>query len=85
MTAFPSFGGFTTYHFVQHSAQPRYPYGLCGPFASEAEASEALERIAAVFPAAGLHIEKACFYAAAGPVLAQANAHARQRLEQLRV
>ncbi len=84
MTAFPSAAGFTLYHYVQHSDQPRYPYGLCGPFTSEAEASEALERIAAVFPSASLHIEEAGFAGDAGPMLAQAHDHARQRLAQLR-
>ncbi len=83
-TTFRSSGGFTLYHYVQHSDQPRYPYGLCGPLISEAEASEALERIAAVFPAAALHIEEAGFAGDAGQMLAQDHAHARQRLAQLR-
>ncbi|WP_455232143.1 hypothetical protein [Geopseudomonas aromaticivorans] len=84
MIAFPIAAGFSLYHYVQHSDQPRYPYGVCGPFTSEAEAAEALERIAAVFPAAALHIEEAGFAGDAGQMLAQANTHARQRLAQLR-
>lgn len=82
--AFPCASGYTLYHYVQHSDQPRYPYGLCGPFTTEAEASEALERIAAVFPAAALHIEEASITSRAAPMLAQDHAHARQRLAQLR-
>ncbi|SFP27493.1 hypothetical protein SAMN05216229_101259 [Geopseudomonas sagittaria] len=84
MIAFTIAGGFSLYHYVQHSDQPRYPYGVCGPFTTEAEASEALERITAVFPAAALHIEEAGFAGDAGAMLAQDHANARQRLAQLR-
>lgn len=81
MTTFPIVAGFTLYYCVQHSARPRYPYGLYGPFASKAEASEALGRIAAVFPAAALHIEAGGFDGDAGPMLAQDNCRARQQME----
>lgn len=81
MTTFPNAAGFTLYYYVQHSAQLRYPYGLCGPFASEAEASDALGRLAAMFPAASLRIEAAGFADDAGPMLAQDNGRARQQME----
>lgn len=84
MTAFAQAGGFTLYHYVQHSDCPRYPYGLCGPFATEVEAAEALERIAATFPTTALHIERAGFADSASRMLTTDNAKARQRLEQLR-
>ncbi len=80
MTAFPSFGGFTLYYCVQHSAQPRYPYGLCGPFTSKAAASEALERLATVLPAAALRIEAAGFAGDAGPMLMQDTGSTRQQM-----
>lgn len=81
MIAFPSVAGFTLYYCVQHRAQPRYPYGLCGPFASEAEATNALERLATMFPAAALCIEAAGFADEAGPMLVQDNGRARQQME----
>lgn len=81
MTAFHNVAGFTLYYCVQHRAQPRYPYGLCGPFASKAEASNALGRLATVFPAAALCIEAAGFADDAGPMLAQDNGRARQQME----
>ncbi|MNN84810.1 hypothetical protein D3C81_2020160 [compost metagenome] len=84
MIAFPIAGGFSLYHYVQHSDQPRYPYGVYGPFTTEAEASEAMERITAVFPAAALHLEEAGFAGDAVQMLAQDHAQARQRLAQLR-
>ena len=84
MTTFAQAGGFTLYHYVQHSNHPRYPYGLCGQFATEAEATEALERIAARFPATALRIERAGFPDNASRKLTTDNAKARQRLEQLR-
>ncbi|MCY1454701.1 hypothetical protein D9M71_717840 [compost metagenome] len=54
---------------------------MCGPFASKAEASEALERIAAMFPAAALRIEAGGFDGDASPMLAQDNGRARQQME----
>ncbi len=84
MTTFAQAGGFTLYHYVQHSNHPRYPYGLCGPFATEADAADALERIAATFPAAALQIEQGGFAGDASQMLAKDNAAARKRLEQLR-
>jgi hypothetical protein len=84
MNTFTQAGGFTLYHYVQHSDSPRYPYGLCGPFATEDEASEALERITASFPTAECHIEQAGFAGKARRMLSKDNAKARQRLAQLR-
>ena len=84
ISTFAQSGGFTLYHYVQHADSPRYPYGLCGPFATEADAAEALERIAATFPAAALQIEQGGFAGDASQMLAKDNAAARQRLEQLR-
>lgn len=85
MTAFQNDGGFTPYHYIQHGDWPRYPFDLCGPFADEAEADAALERIAAVFPSAPLHIESGSFSTDNAPqMLAQANAAALQRLALLR-
>jgi hypothetical protein len=84
MSTFTQVGGFTQYHYVQNSDAPRYPYGVCGPFATEAQATAALERITAVFPAAAFHIEHAGFAGNACHMLTTDNAKARQRLEQLR-
>ncbi len=84
MSIFTQAGGFTLYHYVQHSDSPRYPYGLCGPFASETEADEALERITTAFPAVEFHIEQAGFAGNAHQMLSQDNAKARLRLAQLR-
>jgi hypothetical protein len=84
MNSFFQAGGFTQYHYVQSSNSPRYPYGLCGPFATETEATTALKRISAVFPAAACHIEHAGFAGNAHHMLTTDNAKARQRLEQLR-
>ena len=84
MIAFAQVGGFTQYHYVQHADSPRYPYGLCGPFGTEADAADALERIAATFPDAALQIELGGFAGDASQMLAKDNAAARQRLEQLR-
>lgn len=81
MIAFPNVAGFTLYYYVQHSARPRYPYGLCGPFSSQAEASDAMGRLAAMFPAAALRIEAAGFTGDAGPMLVQDNGLARQQME----
>ena len=72
MNTFFRAGGFTQYHYVQHSNSPRYPYGLCGPFATEAEATAALKRIYAGFAGNACHM------------MSTDNAKARQRLEQLR-
>ena len=84
MSTFTQVGGFTQYHFVQHSSSPRYPYGLCGPFATEVEAIAAMDRIAATFPATAFHIEHAGFAGNKRRMLSTDNAKARQRLEQLR-
>lgn len=84
MSTFTQSGDFTLYHYVQHSKCPRYPYGLCGPFATEADAVEALERIAATFPDADLQIELGGFAGDASQMLAKDHAAARQRLDQLR-
>lgn len=84
MSTFPQVGGFTVYHYVQNSDSPSYPYGLCGPFVSEAEAAEALERITTAFPAVELHIEQAGFAGNAHQMLSRDNAKARLRLAQLR-
>lgn len=84
MSTFAQAGGFTLYHYVQHANSPRYPYGVCGPFPAEADAAEALERIAATFPDAALQIELGGFAGDASQMLAKDNAEARKRLEQLR-
>ena len=84
MSTFVRLGGFTTYHYVQHSDDPRYPYGVCGPFATEDEAVAAMDRIAATFPATALNIEHAGFAGNKRRMLTTDNAKARQRLEQLR-
>lgn len=84
MSTFVHTNGFTQYHYVQHSNSPRYPYGLCDPFATEDEATAAQERITAVLPAAACHIERAGFAGNACHMLATDNAIARLRLEQLR-
>lgn len=84
MSTFTQLGGFTNYHYVQHSDAPRYPYGVCGPFATEAEAVGALERIATAFPATDFHIERAGFAGNSHHMLTTDNAKARRRLEQLR-
>lgn len=84
MSAFTKTGVLTQYHYVQHSNDPRYPYGLCGPFATESEAVEAMERITAVFPATECHVEDAGFAGDKIQMLTTANAKARQRLDQLR-
>lgn len=84
MSTFTQLGGFTNYHYVQHSDDPRYPYGVCGPFATEAEAMEAMERISATFPATEFHIEQAGFAGNSHQMLTTDNAKARQRLAQLR-
>jgi hypothetical protein len=84
MSTFAQVGGFTQYHYVQHSDAPRYPYGLCGPFATQAEAIAAMDRISATFPATAFHIEHAGFAGKAHHMLSTDNAKARQRLEQLR-
>lgn len=85
MSTFVRLGGFTQYHYVQHSDAPRYPYGVCGPFAMEAEAIAAMDRIAATFPATAFHIEHAGFAGNKRRMLTTDNAKARQRLEQLGV
>lgn len=84
MNTFINDGHFTQYHYVQHSNDPRYPYGLCGPFANEGEAVEAMKRITAVFQATECHIEHAGFAGDAIQMLTTDNAKARQRLNQLR-
>jgi hypothetical protein len=84
MSTFPQAGGFTLYHYVQHSDCPRYPYGLSGPFATEADAAQALKRIATIFPGAVCHIENASLAGDKRRMLARDNAQARLRLEQLR-
>lgn len=81
MTAFPRIAGFTLYYCVQHGAQPRYPYGLCGPFASEVEASDAMGRLSAVFPATALRIEVGGFAGEVCSMLAKDNGLARQQME----
>lgn len=84
MNTFIQLGGFTQYHYVQHSDAPRYPYGVCGPFATQAQATAAMDRIAATFPATEFHIEHAGFAGNKRRMLTTDNAKARQRLEQLR-
>lgn len=84
MSAFTQSGGFTLYHYVQHTSSPSYPYGVAGPFATEADAAEALERIAATLPIAALRIERAGCAGNACLMLATDNAEAGQRLAQLR-
>lgn len=84
MITFAQVGGFTQYHYVQHSDAPRYPYGVCGPFTTQAQAIAAMDRIAATFPATEFHIEHAGFAGNKRRMLATDNARARQRLEQLR-
>ena len=84
MSAFNLLCGHAVYFYVQHSEQPRYPYGVCGPFATDTEADAALERIESVFPAVVLHIERGMFADDVREMLATDNARARQRLEQLR-
>lgn len=84
MITFAQVGGFTQYHYVQHSDAPRYPYGVCGPFATDAEAVAALERIESVFPAVALHIERGMLADDVREMLSTDAARARQRLEQLR-
>lgn len=84
MITFAQVGGFTQYHYVQHSDAPRYPYGVCGPFATENEAVAAMDRIAATFPATAFHLEYGGFAGNKRRMLTTDNAKARQRLEQLR-
>lgn len=83
MTSFSSNGPFTAFHYVQSSHSPRYPYGVCGPFASEPEAVAALERITAARPGADVHLEEGGFAGNARASLTSDQAAARLRLEQL--
>jgi hypothetical protein len=84
MSTFTQVGGFTQYHSVQHSNAPRYPSGVCGPFATQPQATAAMDRIAATFPATAFQIEHAGFAGNACHMLTTDHAKARQRLEQLR-
>ncbi len=83
MTTFASNGPFTVFHYVQSTRSPRYPYGVCGPFACEAEAAEALERITVAHPGADVHLEEGGFAGNAHARLTSDQAAARLRLEQL--
>ncbi|MOA49205.1 hypothetical protein D3C78_1720580 [compost metagenome] len=83
MTDFRSNGPFAAFHYVQSSRSPRYPYGVCGPFASEVEAAEALERITAAHPSADVHLEEGGFAGNARASLTSDQDAARLRLEQL--
>lgn len=83
MTAFINDGHFTRYHYVQSTSNPRYPYGVCGPFASEQEARAALERISAAHLSARLHLEVAGFADDHCDMLSRDQDAARLRLEQL--
>lgn len=84
MTVFTLLDGHAVYFYVQHTGHPRYPYGVCGPFATDAAAEAALDRIEAAFPAVGLHIERGGFMDDKRVMLAKDNALAQQRLAQLR-
>lgn len=81
MSAFQLTHGFTIYFYVQHSTSPRYPYGVCGPFATEGEALAAMDRIGVVFPDVEFHIEQGTFADDSREMLTKDNAQARQRLE----
>lgn len=81
--AFANNGGFTVYYFVQSTSEPRYPYGICGPFSSESEAENALKRIEAARPSE-VHMEKAGFAIEnASEILASDQLMARLHLEHL--
>ena len=81
--SFTSNGGFTNYYFVQSTAAPRYPYGICGPFSCEKEAENAAERIEAAHLGA-VPLEKAGFATEnASEMLARDQSAARLLLQRM--
>lgn len=84
MSTFTLQQGRSVYFCVQRSASERYPYGICGPFATETQAQAALARINSRYPNTALYLERGMFESDARAMLATDNAKARQRLDQLR-
>jgi hypothetical protein len=84
MSAFTHADDFADYYCVQNTKLPRYPYGVCGPFASKDEAAQAMDRIASVFPDAALRLERGSSPSGNAYPLDEDQADARQRLAQLR-
>ncbi|MCQ2031957.1 hypothetical protein [Stutzerimonas zhaodongensis] len=80
---FPKNGPFVSYYFVMDMKDERYPYGCCGPFASQAEAEQALERIARAFPAADLRLGQGGFDIDDDEMLIEAQGKARVKLARL--
>ncbi|MDH0095425.1 hypothetical protein N7333_02380 [Pseudomonas sp. GD04158] len=84
MKNFAKHHGFTLFHYVQEDSSPRYPYGVCGPFATAEEAQRAMTRVIAAFPTSHFHTEQGGWMGDCGKALSLDNAKARHRLARLR-
>ncbi|MCQ4253352.1 hypothetical protein [Stutzerimonas stutzeri] len=76
-------GPFLNYYFVQNMQNERYPYGCCGPFADQAEAELAMERIGKTFPSAELRLGQGGIDLDRDDLLVEDQNKAREKLAQL--